>query len=174
MPATYTLIASNTLSSSAASVTFSSISASYTDLVVSCSLRGTNASQDETLIIRFNGVSSAYSKTDLQATGTTAASGRQTSASSIQIGSINAGSSTANTFTPVEIYIPSYTVSQNKPLSAQAFFENNSTTAGQWYIFTDAGLWSNTSAITSIAFSQASGRDFASGSSFFLYGIKNS
>lgn len=174
MANTYSLIASNTLSSSATSVSFSSIPNSFTDLVVRYSVRGANAFSSETLFIRFNGVTSSYNKTDLQATGTAAASGTQSSASNLQIGVFNGGTSISNTFTPAEIYIPNYAVTRNKPLGAVSFFESNSTTAGDWYIFADGGFWTNTSAINSIAFSQSSGRDFASGSSFFLYGIKKS
>ena len=47
MPATYTLIASNTLSSAAASVTFSAIPATYTDLVLRYSARSDGASVDD-------------------------------------------------------------------------------------------------------------------------------
>ena len=57
---TYTLISSNVLGSSAASVTFSSIPATYTDLVLRVSAR-TDA--DDTSLITFNGTTTGYSKT---------------------------------------------------------------------------------------------------------------
>ena len=44
--ATYTLISSNVLSSSAASVTFSSIASTYTDLVLRVSARDDRAGSD--------------------------------------------------------------------------------------------------------------------------------
>ena len=83
----------------------------------------------------------------------------------------NAVSSTSDTFSNDEIYIPSYAVAQNKIISVFNVLENNSTT--NYWINADAGLLSNTAAITSITIT-ASGSSFVSGSSFYLYGIKNS
>ena len=77
-------------------------------------------------------------------------------------------SATSNTFATAEIYIPSYRVSQHKQISMDSATENNATTA---YRAVDAGLWRSTAAITSI---ELDGSNFVSGSSFYLYGIKNS
>ena len=63
MATTYNLISSNVLSSSAASVTFSSIPAIYTDLVLRCSTRGTGFSN--TVLYYFNGNSSNTSYTNI-------------------------------------------------------------------------------------------------------------
>jgi hypothetical protein len=168
------LISSQTLASSAASVTFSAIPATYTDLVLRYSARGTNASAANNLRLQFNSdTSTNYSETFVRGNGSTAASSRSTSAVEFVEGLIISGdSATANTYSNNEIYIPSYTVSQNKPLSMQAIQEDNSTT-GRFYA--SAGLWRNTAAITSflIYLSGGSG-DIKAGSSFYLYGIKNS
>lgn len=176
MPATYTLIASNTLSSNTISVTFSSIPATYTDLVLRFSNRSTAAGLVNGLTrITFNGSSAAnYSDTNLNAGGSTASSFRSTNNTYFDptAGAGDSSGNTSNTFNSVEIYIPSYGATQNKALSAITVSEENSTTNNN--INAAAVLWSNTAAITSITLTEVGASNFASGSSFFLYGIKNS
>lgn len=175
MANTYTLIASNTLSSSAASVTFSSIPGTYTDLVLKYSTRGNNPA-DPQLSIRIslnNSANLTSSRTRITGDGSSVSSGRASNQQFIVFDyTSNSTGSTTNTFSNGEIYIPSYTVSQNKPLSDFGVMENNNTLA---FITATAGLWRETSAITSVKleFTDTS-YSFVSGSSFFLYGIKNS
>lgn len=173
MANTYTLISSNTLSSTAASVTLNSIPATYTDLVLKCSTRG-SVSGNTTFLVSFNGAASGtlYSTTELIGEGSTPFSQRTNDYSSVEAYALqNDSGTTANTFNNVEVYIPSYTVSQNKPVSLFGVKENNSSTVN--VIDADAALWRSTSAITSIVIALGSG-SFVSGSSFYLYGIKNS
>jgi len=173
MATTYSLISSNVLSSSAASVTFSSIPSTYTDLVVRVSGRTDTAGQAiDTIQLQFNGTGgTAYSYTRLTGSGSAAASSTGSSVSVINgYYVLDAATATASTFGSVEIYIPSYTVSQNKPLNVIGAQENNNAAA---YMAATAGLWTNTAAITSIAI-QNGGGNYVSGSSFYLYGIKNS
>lgn len=176
MANTYVLIASNTLSSSTTSVTFSSIPGTYTDLVLKYSMRTDSNSYLQWLNMRFNGDSGSattYSLTYLAAsTSTSPVSGRYTSTYRWAVQGANAALSTSNTFSSYEVYIPSYTVSQNKPGSIFGVMENNSGTDNRWEIDTAAALYRNTSAITSIQIE--SGSNILSGSSFWLYGIKNS
>jgi hypothetical protein len=87
MPAgnTYTQIASTTLGSAAASVTFSSIAGTYTDLVLlsAASNLGVNGNG---LAIQFNtDTATNYSKTYWYGDGTSVASGRNTTQSNISI-----------------------------------------------------------------------------------------
>jgi len=169
---TYTLISSNVLTSNAASVTFSSIPATYTDLVVRVSGRGTTSATSVTTTYRLNGdTGSTYSYRRLSGNGTAASSVGDSNNIFLYIASgIPAATATANTFGSLEVYIPSYTASANKPMSVFSVQENN-TTAAQ--INAIAHLWRDTAAITSIEFLLNAG-DFASGSSFYLYGVKNS
>jgi hypothetical protein len=104
--------------------------------------------------------------------GITPSSSLQGNRTSAAIYYQNTSNDTANTFSNSEIYIPSYTISQNKPISGFFVTENNSTAADAASINTAAQLWRNTAAITSITFT--AGSNFVSGSSFYLYGIKNS
>ncbi len=172
MPNTYTLISSNVLGSSAASVTFSAIPATYTDLVLRCSLRSDVASTLENVTIRYNSDSATnYSLTRLRGDGSAASSSASSSANEMTFFAAADGSTaTSNTFSNWELYIPSYTVSQNKPMSSFQVQENNTTAANTTVVAT---LWRNTAAITSMLIS-AQSSNFVSGSSFYLYGIKNS
>lgn len=173
MAPTYSLIASNTLTTTAASVTFSSIPASYTDLVLRYTFRtGLAGSNQAQARLVFNGnTATNYSRTTLGGDGSTPNSNRATSQANFEAeeGSPSAGN-TANTFGTTEIYIPNYLVSANKAFGSFAVGENNSTTA---LMGVRAGLWRVTDAITSITLT-ANANSFVSGSSFFLYGIKNS
>jgi hypothetical protein len=170
MPNTYTLISSNVLSSSAASVTFSAIPATFTDLVLRYSVRMSPSQAQDTFTIGTNISGSVYSAIRLRGNGAAASSAvAQSGATSMVSGLTNCATSTANTFTNAEMYIPSYLSSANKPISQITSMENNTTTA---YIDAHAHLIGSSTAINSITFT-ASG-DFVSGSSFYLYGIKNS
>jgi hypothetical protein len=170
MPSTYTLIASNILSSSAASVTFSAIPSTFTDLVVRFSCRVDRAVSDSTVQIYTNVSTSVYSGIRLRGTGSVANSSTQSGVASWQNNSINASTSTANTFSSGELYIPNYLASANKPVSYSQVMEDNSTSA---LIFAIASLLSSATAISSITF-DGLGFNLSAGSSFYLYGIKNS
>ena len=166
MATTYTLISSNTLSSSAASVTFSSIPATYTDLVLKFSIRGNRSSVYDQVYLDINGGGTAPSSRYVLGDGATASSG----SSGNQISLANGSTATANTFGNGEVYIPNYLSSNYKPYGTNGVSENNATTA---YASAFASLWQSTSAINSLVITVNSGT-ILSGSSFYLYGIKNS
>lgn len=169
------LISSQTLGSSQASVTFSSIPSTYTDLVLKYSSRHDNAFSISQSAITFNGSSASnYSETVVYGSSTSAASGRQSGSSQIDFMYDNANSATANTFSNTELYIPNYRVSANKPMSWFGVTENNASTNNSAMIVANASLWRDTSAITSITILALASRNFMTGSSFYLYGIKNS
>jgi hypothetical protein len=170
MPATYTLISSNVLSSSAASVTFSSIPATYTDLVIRCSGRSDSSfSAVLDLYLSFNGSTATYSRTQIRGYGSTADSSNGSGSSYWTLSGVSGTPATSNTFGSVEIYIPSYTVSQNKPIQVNSVIENNSSTVNR--ILGIAGLVNITAAVSSVKL-ETDG-NFVSGSSFYLYGISN-
>lgn len=173
MANTYTLISSNTLTSSAASVTFSSIPATYTDLVLKYMARATTGGVNEPFDVQFNSdTGNNYSNTTLRGSGSAATSFRISANSAVRISQGTNGSlSTSSTFTNGELYIPSYNASQYKCLSLYSALENNATEA---YLSAVAGLWSSNSAISSIKVFPSSSGTFDTGSSFYLYGIKNS
>ena len=174
MANTYTLISSNVLASAAASVTFSAIPATYTDLILRWSGRTTAGSgAGYNALIQFNGDTAInYSYRNIFNTSSTAvgsfSAADETSARST--GSINSAANTANTFSSVEIYIPNYTLSNNKPLSIDSATEDNSTSFTRSVM---ADLWRNSAAINQITITPAAS-SLQIGSSFYLYGIKKS
>lgn len=162
--ATYIKIASNTVGAGgAASVTFSSIPSTYTDLVIRASARSDSSVMD--FLLRFNGSSSNLTDRWLYGDGATAASINNTA---IYVEG-NRGTWTANTFSNTQIYIPNYTSANYKSVSIETVTENNATTANAFMI---AGLWSNTAAITSATILPSSG-NIVQYSTFTLYGISN-
>ena len=167
--ATYTLISSNVLTTTAASVTFSSIPATFTDLVLRSSPRATSSTV-KAFRLNFNGVTgTSYSNTLLRGNGAAASSLRDSSNSYAELGLFSGDDITADIFGSVEVYIPNYTVSQNKAISGIGVSERDNTTA---FIEASAALFSDTAAITSIEIT-TNGGDFIAGSSFYLYGISN-
>ena len=174
MPSTYTLISSNVLGSSAASVTFSAIPATFTDLVVRISARTDRAATSDSTNMTINSDASAiYSFTRLRGDGTSATSNRNTGNTVVSIESTDGNTATSNTFDSTEIYIPNYLSTVSKPISSVIMREDNST-AATTYNSVQAHLYRNTSAITSLSFAPSNGPNFVSGSSFYLYGISKS
>lgn len=174
MANTYTLISSNVLGSDTPSLTFSSIPATYTDLVLQASVRGSRSAIWAGVMMQINGNSGvSYSNTYLKGNGATAQSARNTTSSAFDaITSATGNTAFANTFGSLEIYIPNYLIAQNHPLGSFGVQENNT---GQPELGVTAGLGRVASAITSLTFIPASGStNFLTGSSFYLYGIKNS
>jgi hypothetical protein len=68
------------------------------------------------------------------------------------------------------IYIPNYASSNYKSLSVDAVPEENGT---QTYMILSAGLWSSSSAITSLKLVPNIGPNFVQYSTAYLYGISN-
>lgn len=171
--ATYQLISSVTVGSGgASSIDFTSIPATYTDLVVKLSARTTNTGSNwQQIRIGFNGTSNTtnWNGRDLYGTGSGTASYSYTSDNDAG-GWSSSADTTASTFANTEIYIPNYTGSTNKSISTDSTTENNATSA---LTLLTANLWSNSSAITSIALTPLSG-NFAQHSTAYLYGIKSS
>ena len=173
MANTYVLIASNTLSTTTASVTFSSIPGTYTDLVVRVSARSVrSAASFDDLRLRLNNLTAGnpYPTTVLQGSGSAASSTRYAYNAMFAENTVPAANATSNTFGTAEYYIPNYNSSTTKQVSQLSISETNASTA---YINASAVLFNDTTAITRIDL-LLNWSSFASGSSFFLYGIKNS
>ena len=157
---TYVAIASNTLGTTASSITFSSISSSYTDLVIVCNPTGAGTG-DVSMYV--NGDTSAiYSRTVIDGNGTSAVSARSTGATYILL-NYNGATTTANpNYYAVNVMNYANTTTYKTILCRQSNAANG--------VAATVGLWRSTAAITSITV-QVSGTGFASGSTFSLYGI---
>ena len=159
---TFEPIATQTLASAAASITFSSIAASWTDLRLV--ITGTSANSALPLI-QFNGdTASNYSCTILRGDGTTASSVGITTKIYDGTGGM---SSTIPSFFDINIF--SYAGSTYKTLLWAKSEDQN----GSGNTTKVVGLWRSTSAITSIKFDASwAGSTFAIGTTATLYGIK--
>jgi hypothetical protein len=159
-------------SGGAATIEFNSIPQTYTDLCVMLSGRTTaNGDNYGQIDLSFNGAPSgtAYSWRRLMGNGASASSASGSSDNAIDLWQINGSGSTSSTFGNSSYYIPNYTSSNNKSVSADGVTENNATQAlAQLY----AGLWADTSPITSIRFTVTYGTSFAQHSTATLYGIR--
>jgi hypothetical protein len=172
MANTYNLIASSVLSSTTATITFSSIPTTYTDLVLRVSARS-GGTTGVNFAFLFNndtyGGQNLYSQTSLDTTSSAVASSVGTGSSAWNA-LINLSTTTANTFSSTEIYIPSYNSTGVKPAYTFTTIEGNITTPV--YMAQYAHSYRGTSGITRVDFTGVTG-NFVSGSSFYLYGIKN-
>ncbi len=167
MATTYEAIATVTVGSGgAANIEFTSIPATYTDLKVVCSLRGTYAGDGDDVNVYFNGTNTNRSGKLLYGTGSAAASVNVNNHTNIYPGS----TATASTFNNGEFYIPNYASSNFKSISGDSVTENNATLA---YTDLTASLWSSTAAITSMTIYPNSG-SWVQYSTATLYGIKKS
>ena len=170
MATTFTKIASSTVGSGgSASIDFTSIPSTYTDLCVALSLRTNNDPDGGAYgicAISFNGSTANLSQIRLQGSGSAASSFSLSNAQFPVDGSAN----TASTFANSSIYFPNYAGSTNKSFSIDNVMEQNGTTTFMTLI---AGLWSQTSAVNQLTFSAVSG-SFVQYSTATLYGIKNS
>jgi hypothetical protein len=179
MPTTYEPIATNTLGSAAATVTFSSISSAYTDLVLQCSLRTDTTTFNNMNFpqFRLNGDSTSglYSVTNLYSRntggGNTANSIRASSQNEINLGGVATSAMTSGIFSTYQVQIQNYAnTSVNKTVLGRISTGGDLTAMdGVW---ASVGLWRNTNAITSISLTGTSSGLFQVGSTFTLYGIK--
>lgn len=162
MPATYEPIATTTLGSAAASITFGSIPNTYTDLRIVFS--GTSTVNDYTALMRFNSdTGTNYSYTNLNGTGSAAGSNRSTDQTSIML---SAGiSSTYPDLLQVDIF--SYRASVYKTVLIAESDDCN----GSGYVRRRVCLWRSTAAITSIDLISNT-TTFKAGTTATLYGIK--
>lgn len=167
------LIESQSLQSSAASVTFSNIPQTYKTLILLTSLRTTQTAIASNALVTFNGSASGYSERLVYGNGLVAASASRSSQASIAWTNLLSGASgTSNTFGNAMMVIPNYTsTTVNKPFSSDSVNENNTGGGNEANQYLDAGIWANTNAITSITLTCDSGGNFVFGSTFTLYGL---
>jgi hypothetical protein len=171
MPSSRQLIASQVLTSTAATVTFSSIPGTFKDLIIRISARTDRSATSDSIKMTINSDNTTiYSFTRLRGDGTSATSNRNTGNTYVSVENTDGNTATSNTFDSTEIYIPSYLSTANKPISSVIMREDNST-AATTYNSVQAHLYRNTSAITSLSFAPSNGPNFVSGSSFYLYGL---
>jgi hypothetical protein len=164
---TYTPIATTTLGSSVASYEFTSISGSYTDLILVCNFASTTSGSTTKFQVNSD-TGSNYSTTQLEGNGSAASSSRYSSQTSGRFVTGAAGTTLGETMATVHFQNYSNTttyktvIGRSGRASASPSFPNVDTTVN---------LWRSTSAITSLKIFLDTG-NLLSGSTFTLYGIQ--
>lgn len=160
MAITYEPIATTTLTTSAASYTFTSIPQTYTDLILVANYKDTRAvdGTDGFLTVGNGSIDTGtnYSYTTLRGSGTAASSTRGTSTNYIYL----LGSGSIFTTTIVQFINYTNTTTYKTMLARPNSYGVSAVT----------GLWRSTAAINQIRFSGETG--IAAGSTLTLYGIK--
>jgi len=155
----------------ASSVTFSGIpQTGYTDLAVKISMRTEQASVVDTPIMRFNGATTNTNLSTIRLMGNGSTASSSNPGAGLYLTRCPGSSATANTFGNIEVYIPNYAGSTNKSVSIDQVTESNTSTVdGVTSLM--AGLWSSTSAITSITILSDNAATITANSTFYLYGV---
>jgi hypothetical protein len=173
MANTFELIASSTVGAGgAASIDFTSIPSTYTDLCLQLSLRSDAVvNYGVSVKLVFNSSTTAvYSTKRIEGYDSSAGSNGTSALGYLDSGLTCTDNDTASTFGLSTIYIPNYAGSSNKSASSEYVVERNSAT--KWDIGFQANLWANTAAINSIGITASSG-NWKQYSTAYLYGVKN-
>lgn len=169
--ATYNLIATTTVGSGGSSaITFTSIPATYTDLLVVVSLRNDTTADQFYMTLNSStfGSGTANSSKILYGDGSNPNSRNNVA----YLGFPSPSNFTASVFGNASIYIPNYRGSSNKSVSTDSVNENNATAA---YPSLSASIFNIAAAITIVSIeTQSTATKFVQFSSASLYGIKNS
>jgi hypothetical protein len=176
MPKTYEPISTNTLGTATASVTFSSIPATYTHLQIRLFTQDARATYGITEIrMSFNGDSSSIYRThNLYGDGASATSSDGGALGYIILGDGTFGSSTGGTFGVGIVDILDYAnTNKFKTVRNLSGVDLNGTVAsfgGRAGL--SSGVWRSTAAVSSLTLVSNSGVNFTQYSSFALYGVK--
>jgi len=165
MPITYDNIATTTLGSAAASFTFSSIPATYTDLKIVCS--NITSAAGAVQLSWNSDQSSLYSATSIYGTGTTAVTQSFLNDSRVLIiGYVGGPSNTNPSFATIDLF--NYAGSTFKT----ALIQQNVNYNGSGGVANNVSCYRSTNAISSILF-YTNGANLNAGCTFTLYGVKN-
>jgi len=170
MPNTMTLINAVTVGAGgAASIDFTSIPSTYTDLCLLFSTRSSRSADSDAIFLRVNNdTGTSHSYRFVRGNGSAVDSNSNSTASFVYVGQGTAGNNTASTFQNGSVYITNYAESTNKSMSVDSVGENNATAT---FSVLDAGLWSSSSTITALKLYLEVGPNFVQHSTAYLYGI---
>ena len=160
MPSTYEKIATTTLGTATGTVTFSSISSAYTDLVV---VFVGNMNAASTCFLRYNNDSgNNYTQIDVVGDGTSAITQRRSNQTGFRLYDVGLSSNNINTFI---LNINNY----SNTTTYKTTLLRGSDTGGTSEVGMGVSLWRNTSAINRLDFTF--GGTWSVGSTFTIYGI---
>ena len=163
MPSTYEPIATTTLSSSAADITFSSIASSWTDLRLIIVAQSTSA--DSLISMTYNNDATGnYSQRRISGNGSSVLTGGNNNNGQINLSAFASVAASPN-FSMYTVDIFSYAGSTFKTCLITSSADKNGSGAVDYMV----GLYRSTSAISTVKIFNS----FAAGTTATLYGIKN-
>ena len=159
---TYVPLATITLASTDSSITFSSIPATYRDLIVVCNFQNSGIGSASRL--RLNGdTGTNYTGVWMVGYGSTAGSSSEASETSARI--FGAALGPANTFSNVGIIqVMDYSADKHKTVLTRYGSAGTDSQA-------TASRWSNTAAVTAVTIYDVLGQTYSVGSTFSIYGV---
>lgn len=167
-PSSYESIATATGNGSAASITFSSIPATYTHLQLRILVRDSSSNNSQYQLWFNSGASATYGSHRLTGNGSTATATGSASNTEMQYAAFT-GTIATSTYGASIIDIHDYS-STSKNKTVRSFFGYDSNGAGTLGL--SSAVWVATSAITDITFYNANNNGLATGTTISLYGIK--
>jgi hypothetical protein len=168
MPTTYDLIASSTLTTTANTISFTSIPQTYTDLKLIVSSRCDYAAAVSFYRIYVNSTGGAanYGRAWAESNTSTVSGSMVAQTDPFYYAMQTYGTSaSANLFDSSEFYFGDYT----RANFAKSWVSLNST---YYYSYTAAGHWNDDPAITNLYVVCGNSANFVANSSFYLFGIK--
>lgn len=172
MAENYVLLETIRLGVATSSITFDNLPTSgYTDLKILMSARSTRANTTDSVEMRVNGSSSGYTNYRIYSFDGNSGTSDNFTATGFNVSPLTAANTFANHFSNTEIYLTNYLSSSAKAASWMSAAPSASLTGNG--LILGNGLWSGTSAITSITIytDSTSGYNLAAGSTFYLYGL---
>jgi len=169
MAITYEKIATNTLGSAVATVTFSSIPATYTDIVLITTVPGfTGGNNSRGYRFELNGdTGTNYSCTQLNNSTTSVVSSRESSQTRGRIGFLS--ETTGDNSNGIAQFMNYSNATTYKTVLGRT---SNQSSNGDANVFAGVSLWRSTAAINQIKLSLSDNTNFPINSTFTLYGIK--
>ena len=174
MAKAFELISSVTIGSGgSSSLSFTSIPSTYTDLLLFVSLRTAQSGASSDCRITINGTNTGLNSRGLDARSAGPYSWNYTN-NLYLVGGGNGNTSTSNTFSNWQIYIPNYaSTSTYKSVSGDYVRESNDANSGQVYNGFVAGNYNSNTAITSVGVENDGNNNYLQYTTAYLYGVKN-
>jgi hypothetical protein len=166
---TYTPLATVTLGSATSSVTFSSIPATYRDLIIVVNGRSTESGTNlDTVGGRFNGdAGSNYSYVGMNAGDSGSPSSNSGTTTNFQGGRLATSNGGRTAFGVCVIQILDYSATdKHKTVLSRGASQTEAVA-----VDANASRWANTAAVTSVLLRTAQGANYVAGSTFDLYGV---
>jgi hypothetical protein len=173
----YDSIATTTLATATATITFSSIPATYTHLQLRGIARTSVGGNSDFVVVRFNSDSGAnYSRHAVVGPGGSIYLEAAANATSVRFDPAAASGATTNVFGVGIVDILDYAdTSKYKTTRNLSGFDNNGAGTNAWdkgFVQSAGGNWRSTSAVSTITLTSGNGGNFAQYTQFALYGIK--